>query len=43
MVFKYSMEQTIEKPYDAPIAKVIEVKTEGIICASMDQYESIPW
>ena len=38
------MEQTNKKPYEAPIALVVEVTTEGtILVASVDQYESIPW
>ena len=44
MVFKYSMEQTNKKPYEAPVTLVVEVTTEGsILVASVDQYESIPW
>ena len=40
----YIMEETIPKPYEAPITLVVEVTTEGtILVASVDQYESIPW
>ena len=38
------MEETIQKPYDAPITLVVEMSAEGCILAfSLDQYESIPW
>ena len=44
IIYNYYMEQPNRKPYEAPIALVVEVTTEGtILVASVDQYESIPW
>ena len=38
------MEEVNSKPYEAPVALIVEVATEGtILVASVDQYESIPW
>jgi hypothetical protein len=38
------MEQTVKKFYEAPTVEVVDIKTEvGILVASTDQYESIPW
>ena len=38
------MEQTVKKFYEAPTVEVVDIKTEGgILVASADQYESIPW
>lgn len=37
------METNNKETYEAPAMLVVEVKAEGIICASMDQYEPIPF
>lgn len=37
------METNNKETYEAPVMLVVEVKAEGIICASMDQYEPIPF
>lgn len=37
------MEVNNKTPYVAPAVLVVELKTEGIICASKDQYESYEW
>ena len=37
------MESTEKSIYEAPTAVVVEARTEGIICASKDGYESTPF
>lgn len=37
------METNIKETYEAPTMMVVAVKTEGMICASKDQYEPIPF
>lgn len=37
------METNNKETYEAPAMLVVEGKAEGIICASMDQYEPIPF
>ena len=32
-----------KKPYEAPIALVLELTIGSILVASTEQYESIPW
>ena len=39
------MEEFVLKtePYEAPAIQVVEVKSEGVICASKDEYTPISW
>lgn len=37
------MEPVEKEIYEAPTVGIVEVKTEGIICASKDQYSPTAW
>ena len=37
------MNTLYKEPYNAPKVLVVEVKTEGIICTSRDDYEQRTW